>query len=164
MLILVFGLPGSGKTYFASHLAKRLNAVHLSSDIVRQETGAWNKYSTASKESVYDALFEETRRNVLSGNTVVVDATFYRKKHRDKFIKEAKRLAVRCKLIEVRAMEKTIRQRVSKPRADSQADFEVYKKIKGEFEPVTEDHLVLFSDKGDISAMLVKAAAYLMDD
>jgi len=35
MIIIVFGLPGSGKSYFASKLAERINARYINSDVIR---------------------------------------------------------------------------------------------------------------------------------
>lgn len=40
--ILVFGLPGSGKTTLAAALAKRLNAVHFNADTIRHNLDDWD--------------------------------------------------------------------------------------------------------------------------
>ena len=44
---------------------------------------------------------------------------------------------------------------------DSEADFEVYQKIKNQWEPLNEDHLILQSTDDNINEMLNKAAGYL---
>jgi hypothetical protein len=161
MIVLVFGLPGSGKTYFASRLAEKIKAVHLNSDNVRKDIGEWDRYKDASKEYTYDVMLKKMQDAIQSGKDAVVDATFYKEALRDKFLHASAKLHQQCKMIEVRAPEEIIQQRVSKPRPDSQADYEVYKKIKREFEPVREEHLVLVSESGKIKEMLEKALSYL---
>ncbi|HXH20371.1 MAG TPA: ATP-binding protein [Chitinophagales bacterium] len=161
MVILIIGLPGSGKTFFAERLAKKLNAVHLNSDRVRKKTGEWSKYSDASKRSVYDAMLQMMQNEIASGKEVIVDATFFKKTFRDKFINTLRQSEQRFKIIEVKASEETVRQRLSQPRADSEADFEVYKILKSRFEPVTEAHLVLHSDIDSADEMIKKAMEYL---
>ena len=42
MKILIFGLPGSGKTTLAEPLAKLLGAVHLNADRIREEYNDWD--------------------------------------------------------------------------------------------------------------------------
>lgn len=42
MKILLFGLPGSGKTTLAKPLAELLGAVHINADAVRKEYNDWN--------------------------------------------------------------------------------------------------------------------------
>lgn len=49
MIIVIFGLPATGKTYLSEHLVKELDAVHLNTDITREKPG---------KECVYDEKSE----------------------------------------------------------------------------------------------------------
>ena len=42
MKILIFGLPGSGKTTLAKPLAEILGAVHINADAVREEYNDWD--------------------------------------------------------------------------------------------------------------------------
>jgi predicted kinase len=161
MVILVFGFPGTGKTYFASRLAEKIKAVHYNSDNIRKKIGKWDKYDEASKMNTYDALLEKMRDAIQRGKNVVLDATFYKQELRDNFQRAAKELKQPLIMIEVKAAEETIRQRLSKPRTDSQADYKVYEKVRAEFEPVTEDHLELHSDEDSPESMLTQALNYL---
>jgi len=161
MIILVVGLPGTGKTFFASRLADNMNAVHLNSDRIRSELGEWNQYSDTSKMNVYDAILKRMKDEVHSGKNVIVDTTFYKKEIRDKFFQASVQLHQPLRIIEVKASNETVRLRLSKPRTNSQADYEVYKKIKNEFEPLAEDRLVLFSDQQSLNEMVEKAVGYV---
>lgn len=42
MKILIFGLPGSGKTTLAKPLAELIGAVHINADVVRTEYDDWD--------------------------------------------------------------------------------------------------------------------------
>ena len=42
LTILIFGLPGSGKTTLANKLAKKLDATHLNADQVREQFQDWD--------------------------------------------------------------------------------------------------------------------------
>ncbi len=160
-MILVCGLPGSGKTYFASRLAQSIDAIHLSSDTMRRASGKWEIYDEATKATIYDAMLFRASALVTDGKVVVLDATFYKKDIRDQFVRAAMRLGAKYALIEIRASEETIRQRITQPRKDSRADFDVYLKIRDAFEEITGDHLVLHSDDAGIDEMLVTAIEYL---
>jgi predicted kinase len=160
MIILVFGLPGSGKSYFASRVAGMIHGDYINSDKLRKQMFGIRTYSMAEKLSVYDEMFIQMQKAVKENKNVVLDATFYTNKIRKKFIAEMKD-SDHFIFIEVRAEESLIRERLRKPREDSDADFEVYKKIKKEWEPLYEKHLILHSTDDNIDDMLEKTAGYL---
>jgi predicted kinase len=160
MIIIVFGLPGSGKSYFASRLAGRLNADYISSDGLRRNLFAETIYSESEKLLVYSKMLKEMKDHIRQNRDLVCDATFYRNDIRKQFIDEAGR-ENEIVFIEVQATEPVIRRRLAKKRADSDADFDVYRKIKEEWEPLQEEHLVLESTDNNIDYMLNKAAAHL---
>ena len=77
MIIIVLGLPGSGKSYFAQALAKRIDAAYVNSDRVRNAEGARGKYQIEDKMRIYHLMAEETQKYAMDGQDVVVDGTFY---------------------------------------------------------------------------------------
>jgi predicted kinase len=159
MIIIVFGLPGSGKSYFASRLAEKINAGYISSDIVRKKMFDKRRYSSEEKLLVYDEMLRQMREAAKKHTYVVLDATFYKDDIREKFVKEAKDI-YDVIFIEVRAEEYVVKKRLEKARKESEADFEVYKKIKTEWEPLSEEHLILQSTDNNIQDMLEKTSAY----
>jgi predicted kinase len=160
MVVIVFGLPGSGKSYFAERLAKKLNADYVNSDRLRKEMIPVRSYSVEEKAAVYNAMLEKMKGAVKQKRSIVLDATFHRIKTRRLFTQEVKEKDG-ISFIEITADENLTRQRLKRERAYSEADFEVYKLIRGQWEPLHEPHLILESTDENIDSMLQKAAAYL---
>jgi predicted kinase len=160
MNIAIFGLPGSGKTFLAKELAKRINGLHISSDTVRKELKKRGKYNEKAKLEVYHAMLKLMDAAIKHKQNVVLDATFYKENIRSLFEKKAGEYHNPLYFIEMRAAESVIKERVDKKRPDSEADFEVYLKIKNEFEPLREDHLVLYPDHEELDKMLDRVLSY----
>lgn len=161
MIIVVLGLPGSGKSYFAQALATDINAHYLNSDLIRNEKGARGKYSTEDKMLVYQTMAEKARQIVLTGKDVVVDGTFYLAATVDLFRKLSSTLATPIVFISIVADEQLIRERLSQVRKDSEADYDVYLKIKEVVEPLEVAHLTLQSGQNNIDDMLSRAKDYI---
>jgi predicted kinase len=158
MIVIVFGLPGSGKTYFAGRLADRINAEHIQSDKMRKELLDASTYSDREKLYVYDEMMIRSKNCIKQNKNVVIDATFYHDEIRKKFLQEIPEIF----FIEVRADESLICERLKRKRAYSDADFQAYKKIKSEWQPMGEQHLILQSTDDNIEEMLHKASTSLL--
>jgi predicted kinase len=161
IIVMVMGLPGSGKSYFAKGLAKELGAEYLGSDEIRKEMRLMGSYQIDKKLSVYEEMLNRSKEIKKSGKSLVLDGTFYLQKIRDPFIFLAKSLSWKLSIIHVKADEALISKRLSKPREDSEADLEVYQKIKSEFEPIQEAHLLIQSIDGSLQKRLDKAVEYI---
>ncbi len=143
MLILIAGLPGTGKTTIAKAYAKRYGVLHLNSDHIRRELGLWGSYRPEDKARVYEELLDRTRAALTSGKTVVVDSTFYSAELRQAFAELAEKQGIATKWILATAPEETLRQRVSAPRPDSEANEAVLEKIQAAFEPMEPPFLTI---------------------
>lgn len=161
MLIIISGLPGTGKTTFARLLAQHLEAVHLNSDIIREELNRRGRYDDETKALIYRRMKKRTEEQLQRGATVIVDATFYKRSFRTPYYQLAARYRQPLKWIEMEAEESIIRERVATRRAYSEADFYVYQKIKKAYEPLAIPHLVLSSDAQSTQALLLEAMRYL---
>lgn len=160
MIVLVFGLPGSGKSYFASRLAKMIHADYINSDKARKEMFEKRVYSEKEKKAVYNAMLQQLKEAIGQNRNVVLDATFHKKETRRIFV-EAAPGKKKISFIEVQADENIIKERLKKPRQYSEADLEVYNLIKHQNEPLNEPHLILMSTNENIDEMLQEASEYL---
>ena len=160
MIVIVFGLPGSGKSFFTCRFAAMINADYINSDRVRKKLFVSKTYLIKEKLEVYNEMLAQMKEVVKQNKNLVLDATFYNKDIRKKFLDGAKGAGSIC-FIEVKAEESVIRKRLKEKRVDSEADFEVYKKVKKQWEPLHEDHLILTSTNDNVNEMLYKAADYL---
>jgi len=146
MILVIFGLPGSGKTTVAKIFSKEFNAIHLNTDELRKKSLAELGYSERSKRRIYETMFSIAKELILQGKNVCLDGTFYRKILRKKAKKLAKELKVSIHFIEVICEEKVIEERLSRrdfSREYSEADFRVYKIIKTQFEPMQKEHFLI---------------------
>lgn len=153
MLILVCGLPGVGKTVIAKELfRKKFNqkAVILRTDIIRKQLFKKPKYAAKEKKLIYEIMF--LLANYLLANKIncILDGTFYKKELRLQAKKIAKKNKTKFEIIECVCPQKIvfaqIRKRMKTGDA-SDADFEIYKKIKKEWEPIKEKHLLIDTSK-----------------
>ena len=161
MIIAVFGLPGSGKSFFASRLAKKLQARYVSSDLIRNKLIAVRTYSEDEKMQVYNEMINEMRKAMAKNERIVLDATFYKKNIRNKFKDTALESGRDILFIEVQADQSITKQRLGKKRQHSEADYDVYLKIKDNFEPLLSKHLTLHSTQNNIKDMLNKGLRYI---
>ena len=161
MVIIVFGLPGSGKSYFASRLAKKFKAWYVNSDGLRKELMPEPSYSTREKVSVYKAMLDMMTIAIGESQDIVLDATFYKKSIRNKFIATTERLNEKLIFIIIEADQNIIKERLNEKRIFSEADYQVFLKIKNEFESLEIDHLTLHSTQDNIEEMLEEAGNYI---
>jgi predicted kinase len=160
-IIVVAGLPGSGKSYFARRLAARLDAKHINSDAVRKAMGASGRYSFEDKLVVYTQMAKMTERFLDEDKVVVIDATFYHPAMRNMFLAIAEQRDIDIYFIQITAKESLIEERLKKPREDSEADFQVYKDIREQLQQMTNPHLNIESTNENIESMLDDAIEYI---
>jgi predicted kinase len=161
LAVMITGLPGSGKTFFAKRLSQAMGAVYYSTDFMRKSLGLAPQHNYAEKSNLYHEILSRFETTLRATQTVVMDATFYKADLREQFAETARRAFAKPVWIEIRAGEATIRERLQYQREDSDTDFAVYEWVKAEYEPLLEDHLVLHSDAMPIEEMIAEAMEWL---
>jgi len=168
MIVLVYGLPGTGKSYFSRHLAKEINAsYYLNTDTIwvnPKQKG--NRSAKVKSTEGNNQLLDNAKEKLKKGAVIVLDGTFHKQVIRKKILQFARESGHRIFFIEVKASEQTVKQRLKNKNKYTKATLELYKKIKSEFEMYNKDHLELWSDIDTIDEMLIKARMfiYVVDD
>jgi predicted kinase len=100
-LIMLVGIPGSGKTTFAKNMAQKLNALHVTSDGIRQELRPNdNWYHPEDNGKVYEIMFKRTLDALAMGQTVLYDATNMSRKDRASILRQCpKYVKIECHII-----------------------------------------------------------------
>jgi uncharacterized protein len=124
LLILTFGVSGSGKTFFSRDIAQRIGGVHLRSDIERKRLAGLKPlerserngalYSEEISRQTYRRLLDLAKLCLNEGITVIVDATFLKRCHRKLFVELAEREQVPCRILHFSASEPVLNERVRK--------------------------------------------------
>jgi aminoglycoside phosphotransferase family enzyme/predicted kinase len=136
-LILVGGLPGTGKSTLAHDLAEQANLEIIRSDVVRKEIAdreedhiaglEMMRYTPASIHRTYAECLDHARRSLLEGGRVIVDATFREDNQRETFLDAARELCVPAVCLLCHADPETVRARLRQRHGDaSDADWSVY--------------------------------------
>ena len=157
--IALSGLPGTGKSHLSHQLSRRLPAVVVESDALRKTLLPRPTYS--AKESAY--LFSLIHRLIdefLGKNIpVILDATNLSERNREYLYHIAERRGARLILVWVEAPPALVQARLEARKAAGQtpsdADWQVYQKMKETREKITRRHFVVDTSR-DISPVLEK--------
>jgi predicted kinase len=144
MIVIVCGLPGVGKTTFAKKLAPLINATVLSTDKIRNELISLPTYEKDERRLIYDVMVLSAKYLHNSGANCILDATFNREDSRTEVKKKLGIQDGEFFVIECMCPENIIISRLKKRKNDySDADVEVYQKMKKIYEHIKGKHIAI---------------------
>ncbi len=179
-LVLVAGLPGTGKSSLARGLAAAAGFVVLRTDAVRKELAGRAAetptppelrellYSPEATRATYTECLLRAEQLLGAGQRVVVDATFHEEDRRRIFLDAAVRMGVPAVLFVCQTRPETARRRLEARRADaSDADWSVHQQLAARWEvygPETQRAVHLIDAAGSPEQVLSRALAVLRED
>ncbi|MBI2868627.1 MAG: ATP-binding protein [Chloroflexi bacterium] len=159
--VVMAGLPGTGKTYFARKLVERLPAIVLESDALRKVLFKRPAYSPEESARLFRAIHALIEMLLSNGISVFLDATNLAEFFRQKLYGIAGRLRARLVLVWVEAPPELVYERLrwrsetAYPESASQADWLVYQKLRPTVQKIRRKHHVVDTSK-DITPVLEK--------
>jgi len=128
-LLILTGVPASGKTTVAGHLAKMVrNVIIVSSDEIRK----------VSRRRVWEKMEEIVSEQLEGGMVVVADATNYDRSHRDRFARAAIGLDCPFRIVYLKAERDTLLERNSK-RNEAVPQSAIYHLFRAYQEPLADE-------------------------
>lgn len=160
-IIVVSGLPGTGKSYFCRRLAERLPFLILESDALRKQLFPMPTYSAEESAGLFCAIYQLIEDLLKKGIPLILDATNLEERHRDRIYNIAERTNARMILISVKApsqlVQKRLKKRLASKRVDdnSDADWSVYQKMKPKEQKIYRKHFSVDTSR-DITPIIDK--------
>ncbi len=149
-VLMMVGLPGSGKSLLIDHLQALLPVVVVSSDQVRRLALAQPGYDVAEVDAIYDLCYAVIARWLARGQRVAFDATNLLRRRRQALRQAAAPSGAVVVVCHVIASAVETRQRLQarhshtrRPGDLSDAGWRVYELLQSQFEPLQLPHLIL---------------------
>ncbi len=165
-MVVLIGLPGSGKSHLARAIAARVSAVVLDIDALRGALFEDPKHTAREHGRLFPALHTLIDRLLAQQITAIVDATNLKETNRKPYDKIAAKHGAKVLLVRVWARTPVIRRRLltrvasPDPADHSTATLEVYERMRKGVQRVRQPHIRV-DTSADIRAAVDKIVALL---
>jgi len=160
-LIVLSGLPGSGKSYFSHQLSQRLPAAIVESDALRKCLYASPTYSAEESARLFDLIHSLIDHLLALGVPVILDATNLAERKREHLYHIAQRRGAKLVLVRVEAPPAAVKARLEgrergvNPEDQSEADWQVYQRMRDSAEQIRHPHFAVDTSR-DITPVIEK--------
>lgn len=159
-LVVLSGLPASGKSTLARRLAQLLPAVDLETDFLRRQLVGRPAYTAEENERLFTACHLLIERLLREGRRVIFDATNLLEHYRERLYRIAEEAGARLVLVWVEAPREVVQERLlareqgqSAAEDLSEAGLAVYERMARYARPPRRPHIVVDSSR-DVSHVL----------
>lgn len=111
MLIIIGGLPGTGKTTIARDLARRINGLLLRIDSIEQALRDSGAVREDVKDAGYSIAYAVAEENLKLGRTVIADCVNPIQLTRDAWVATALRADMECAEVEIVCSDQEVHRR-----------------------------------------------------
>ena len=160
-LIVISGLPGTGKSYLSQKLAERTPFLLLETDALRKMLFPSPRYTAGESYRLFRACHLLIEGLLREGMRVIFDATNLMERHRERLYHIADQLGAKPIIVQVQALPELVRQRLEEralgvqPEVRSEADWSVYEKLRPTVQWIRRNHFVVDTSK-DITPIIDK--------
>ncbi len=160
-LVVVSGLPGTGKSFFCHKLAERLPFVILASDALRKVLFPCPRYDKDENKRFFPACHALVEELLGKGVPVIFDATNLLERHREYLYHIADKTGAKLILVCVEAPPEVVQQRLLAREGgvdlqdDSQAGWDVYQRMKPRKERISRNYFVVDTSR-DVTPVIDK--------
>ncbi len=152
VLVVLVGLPGSGKSRLAGELQANTGAVVLESDHLRDVLFRRPTYEQDESRALFRVIHAAADWILRRGAAVVVDATNLREWEREPLYRVAEERDAKLILVRLVAprwlTHRRLREREAQGTGYSRAGVAVYERMKFGQQPISRSHLVVNTAKG----------------
>ncbi len=163
VLVVLTGLPGTGKSHFARELTQQVPLLVVGSDRIRKLLVSRPKYTPGEHSRLFAACHHLIENYLDQGCRVLYDATNLTGSSRRPLYRICERLDVPLVLVRFTAPRETVRRRLveraARPHPGDYSDsgWLVYCRLSSQEEPIGRRHYAVGSS-GDIAAVLTDVA------
>lgn len=162
VLIMLSGLPGTGKSHLARRLAEILPFVIIESDKVRKMLFPQPRYTAEESYWVHRTCRTLMAKLLAKGVRVIYDATNLHERHREFVYRLARTEKVKLIIVKTVAPEKVALERLGTRHGEgtdqhdmSDADLRVHQRMARRAEPIGRNHLTVDTSR-DLDSAITK--------
>ncbi len=167
-LVVMVGPPGTGKSHLARLLAQRVPLQIVETDEIRRQLTPSPRYTAEENRRVFHAAHRRIDRLLRQGKNVLFDATNIYERGRRTVYRIAESDGARLLIVRTVAPDEVVYERLTRRRQEplreerSEAGWEVYLRMKAQYEEVERPHMVVDTSQ-DLQAAIDQIVAFVRD-